>query len=221
MSARQLTAEQEIQRLHDDALLKKVLSLQIHEREQREEFEIFVARIHNMEEIARIEWWLKYREEINTASRHKLKRLQILLWLFLLLLESDDCQTFFTRSEWHGRGCNSDVLNPLRLAAGKDKFGEAATMSVGLWHGHDNTPRNSPEEKRAKANFFDPDASRQQYQRDEFGQWQMFPIAKIHELYDPSQGVDWERTKVDEDYYESVKRQTQNSETSNTKPKFN
>jgi hypothetical protein len=172
------------------------------------EFEKFAAKIAAMHEIQRIEWWLKYQED-RANNRHKKTRMELLLWLWLLLMEEDSPSSFFSRC-WSttgpGSGINNDVLVPLMLASSSLKFGQEATSKT-VAEGKPGIDAVSTKEYVRW--FFDPDRPNQQLAYDhQFRRWDYSPQPKIRELYDPSAGVDWERTKNDEDYYQSVKRQT-------------
>jgi hypothetical protein len=195
--------------------------------DEREEFLKWMEEVSAMRELRITEWWIRYREADDDKAKFA-SRLKLLLWLWLLLMKDEDrpetCQYFYTKSRWPAseRGVNTDVLDPIRLAVGKKHFGEQAATEAVMAHDQIGNPCKSMDDLKYKKWFFDPQRlDRQIAFNPTTSRFEYSPNLKKIELYDPSQSVDWERTKEDSDdgreYWQSVQRQA-GPDSESTKP---
>jgi hypothetical protein len=92
--------------------------------------------------------FLKYCER---RQAHKKKRSALILWLWLLLLESPTCKEFYEKSRWKNENqfeVDSFVLNQLRMAAASVHFSDSEAKSAPMFFdsvGNPKRPHIMPE----------------------------------------------------------------------------
>lgn len=164
---------------------------------ESDEFLEFERKINEKTEAHKNKAFLEYCEQ---RQAHKKKRSSLILWLWMLLLESPTCREFYEKSRWkneHLLEIDPFVLNQLRLACADEHYGEDAAKSADMFFDSVGNPATSV----AEAAHFEV-----LYKRDFFENDVMFLHINPEETYCVGDPID--RDRVDEEYWDSVKRQT-------------
>lgn len=103
------------------------------------EFNEFYSQINDVHYIKRYNWYFNYCEQ---DDRVKLKRMQMLLLLFLMLNDEDNCQSFFTNARLP-KGSVYEIWTPFVIAGATLKYGKDAVLNSEILR----MPWDSPEIK--------------------------------------------------------------------------